>query len=65
VKVKIELDTDPPLAFDTEQLAMQQPYSFMVRCFTLPDLYAGKKHALVYRNWQRRVKGRDWYDFEW
>ena len=22
-------------------------------------------HALVYRTWQRRVKGRDWYDFEW
>ena len=65
VKVKIELDTDPPLAFDTEQLALQQPYSFMTRCFTLPDLFAGKMHALVYRAWQRRVKGRDWYDFEW
>ena len=65
VKVKIELDTDPPLAFDTEQLVLQQPYSFMTRCFTLPDLYAGKMHALVYRAWQRRVKGRDWYDFEW
>jgi len=37
----------------------------MVRCFTLPDLYAGKMHALVYRAWQRRVKGRDWFDFEW
>jgi hypothetical protein len=22
-------------------------------------------HALVYRTWQNRVKGRDWYDFEW
>ena len=65
VKVKIELDTDPPLAFETEQLALQQPYSFMTRCFTLPDLYAGKMHAMVYRAWQRRVKGRDWYDFEW
>lgn len=20
---------------------------------------------MVYRAWQRRVKGRDWYDFEW
>ena len=65
VKVKIELDTDPPLLFETEQLVLQQPYSFMARCFTLPDLYAGKMHALVYRAWQRRVKGRDWYDFEW
>ena len=22
-------------------------------------------HALAYRNWKTRVKGRDWYDFEW
>jgi len=22
-------------------------------------------HALVYRKWGHRVKGRDWYDFEW
>ena len=65
VKVKIELDTDPPLLFNTEQKLLMQPYSFMVRCFTLPDLYAGKMHALVYRAWQHRVKGRDWFDFEW
>ena len=42
-----------------------EPRSFMTRCFTLPDLYAGKMHALVYRAWKNRVKGRDWYDFEW
>lgn len=65
VKIKIELDTDPPLQFDTEQKLLLQPYSFMTRCFTLSDLYAGKMHALVYRAWQRRIKGRDWYDFEW
>lgn len=22
-------------------------------------------HALVFRQWKHRVKGRDWYDFEW
>lgn len=65
LKVKIELDTDPPLLFNTEQKLLMLPYSFMTRCFTLPDLYAGKMHALVYRAWQRRIKGRDWYDFEW
>ena len=65
VKVKIELDIDPPLQFETEQKLLLRPYSFMTRCFTLPDLYAGKMHALVYRAWQRRIKGRDWYDFEW
>ena len=44
---------------------MLEPRSFMTRCFTLPDLFAGKMHALVYRAWKNRVKGRDWYDFEW
>lgn len=65
IRVKIELDTDPPLDFETEQKLLLKPFSFMVRCVTLPDLFAGKIHALVYRNWQTRVKGRDWYDFEW
>lgn len=65
MKVKIELDTDPPLAFHTEQCYLSEPYAFPVRCFTLPSLYAGKMHALIYRAWQRRLKGRDWYDFEW
>lgn len=37
----------------------------MTRCYTLPDLYAGKMHALLFRNWKSRVKGRDWFDFEW
>lgn len=65
VKIKIEVDTQPPLKFDTEQRLLLLPQSFMVRCFTLPDLFAGKMHALVYRAWKNRVKGRDWYDFEW
>lgn len=65
VKIKIEVDTQPPLKFDTEQRLLLLPQSFMVRCFTLPDLFAGKMHALVYRTWKNRVKGRDWYDFEW
>lgn len=65
VKIKIEVDTQPPLNFRTEQKLLLQPHSFMTRCFTLPDLFAGKMHALVYRGWKNRVKGRDWYDFEW
>ena len=65
IKVKIELDTNPPLGFDTEQRPLFKPFSFMTRCVTLPYLYAGKMHALAFRNWKTRVKGRDWYDFEW
>lgn len=65
IKIKIEVDTQPPLNFGTEQKLLLQPHSFMTRCFTLPDSFAGKMHALVYRGWKNRVKGRDWYDFEW
>ena len=65
IKIKIEVDTQPPLNFRTEQNLLLQPHSFMTRCFTLPDLFAGKMHALVYMGWKNRVKGRDWYDFEW
>ena len=65
IKIKIEVDTQPPLNFRTEQKLLLQPHSFMTRCFTLSDLFAGKMHALVYRGWKNRVKGRDWYDFEW
>lgn len=65
MKVKIELDTDPPLGFQTELRRLELPYSFSMCCFTLPCLYAGKMHALAFRNWKTRVKGRDWYDFEW
>ena len=65
IKIKIEVDTQPPHLFSTEQKLLLQPVSFMTRCFTLPDLFAGKMHALVFRGWKNRVKGRDWYDFEW
>lgn len=65
LKIKIEVDIQPPLKFQTEQKLLLRPFSFMTRCFALSDLYAGKMHALVFRAWKNRVKGRDWYDFEW
>ena len=65
IKITIEVDTQPPMSFHTEQKLQLLPESFMTRCFTLPCLYAGKMHALVYRAWKKRVKGRDWYDLEW
>ncbi|MES3006306.1 MAG: nucleotidyl transferase AbiEii/AbiGii toxin family protein [Pseudomonadota bacterium] len=65
IKIKFEVDTDPPMHFATEEKLLLQPYSFYTKCFVLPDLFAGKMHALLYRNWRTRVKGRDWFDFEW
>jgi predicted nucleotidyltransferase component of viral defense system len=65
IKIKIEVDKQPPLGFDTEEKLLSQPFSFYVKCFALPDLFAGKMHALLFRKWQNNVKGRDWYDMEW
>lgn len=65
IKIKIEIDTHPPLGFETEEKLLLQPYSFYVKVFTLEDLFAGKMHALLFRKWGNNVKGRDWYDMEW
>jgi predicted nucleotidyltransferase component of viral defense system len=65
IKIKLEVDRKPPLGFHTEERLLLRPFSFYVKCFSLPDLFAGKIHALLFRNWQERVKGRDWYDLEW
>ncbi|MDB5200048.1 MAG: hypothetical protein JWO92_2011 [Chitinophagaceae bacterium] len=65
IKIKLEIDTDPPPGFETEEKLLLKPYSFYVKCFTAPDLFAGKMHALLFRKWKTNVKGRDWYDMEW
>ena len=65
MKIKIEVDRQPPLNFKTEEKLLLRPFSFYVKCFTKPSLFAGKMHALLFRKWLNRVKGRDWYDLEW
>jgi predicted nucleotidyltransferase component of viral defense system len=65
LKIKLEVDTDPPPGFSTETKYLLQPIPFAVRAFALPDLFAGKMHAVLCRKWKTRVKGRDWYDLVW
>ncbi|MBW6482313.1 MAG: nucleotidyl transferase AbiEii/AbiGii toxin family protein [Vicingaceae bacterium] len=65
LKIKIEVDRQPSLNFKTEEKLLLRPFSFYVKCFTKPSLFAGKMHALLFRKWKNRVKGRDWYDLEW
>ncbi len=65
MKIKIEIDKTPPLLFTKEIKVLDKPYSFYVSTMTLPSLFAGKMHAVLYREWRSRVKGRDWYDFDW
>lgn len=65
LRIKLEVDTDPPGGFETESRYLLQPIPFAVRVYSLPDLFAGKLHAILCRRWQTRVKGRDWYDLVW
>jgi predicted nucleotidyltransferase component of viral defense system len=65
IKIKFEVDTNPPLKFQTTSHTLLLPTTFNIIAMTQPNLYAGKLHALLFRNWKTKVKGRDWYDFEW
>lgn len=65
LKIKFEVDVNPPLKFQTESKTLLLPKTFNIITMTLPNLYAGKMHAVLCRKWKTRVKGRDWYDFEW
>ncbi|CAN5457060.1 nucleotidyl transferase AbiEii/AbiGii toxin family protein [soil metagenome] len=66
LKIKLEVDTDPPGGFETEAKTLLQPVAFSVNTYKQPDLFAGKIHAILQRNWKGgRIKGRDYYDFVW
>ena len=65
MRIRVDVDTDPPPLAEYEVLTLLTPIPFQVRLFTLPCLFAGKLHAILCRNWQERVKGRDFYDFIW
>lgn len=65
LKIRMEIDLEPPGAFSTENKYLLQPVPFSVKTLVLPDLFAGKMHAILCREWKTRVKGRDWYDLVW
>ena len=65
LKVKIEVDIDPPPKFNTEMKTVVSPRTCWVRSYDLPGLFAGKVSAALFRKWKNRVKGRDWYDVAW
>lgn len=65
LKIKLEVDTDPPQGFTTQTRYLLQPVPCAVRVYALSDLFAGKMHAVLCRRWKNRVKGRDWYDLVW
>lgn len=65
IKIKLEVDIDPPPHAQYINELVISPVSFYVLTLKKSYLFAGKMHALLYRAWKGRVKGRDWYDLIW
>jgi len=62
MKIKVEVDTNPPRLADLESRYLDWPDTVPVICHDLPTGFAGRLHALLCREY---AKGRDWYDFVW
>lgn len=62
IRIKLEIDTNPPRGASVENRFHDFPLNFAVTSHTLPSLFAGKTHSLLCRDY---IKGRDWYDFLW
>ena len=62
LRVKLEVDADPPSGATYETKYLDFPFPSAIRVFDPPSLFAGKVHALLCREY---LKGRDWYDFIW
>jgi predicted nucleotidyltransferase component of viral defense system len=62
IKVKIEIDTDPPKGAIYKNEFIDFPEDFQVLAYDPSSLMSGKIHALLCREYS---KGRDWYDFSW
>lgn len=65
VKIKLEVDTNPPLDFEIESKTLLRPTPYRISSMTKSCLFAGKMHAILCRSWVSRSKGRDWYDLVW
>lgn len=63
IKIKFEVDTNPPpkASYETRYQLLPSPYE--IQLYDAPSLFAGKIHAVICRGWKNRVKGRDLYDF--
>jgi predicted nucleotidyltransferase component of viral defense system len=65
MKIKLEIDRDPAIGFSSDTRYHLYPIPFTIKTMTLPDLFAGKMHALLCRTIRTNIKGRDWYDLIW
>lgn len=62
IKIKLEIDVNPPLGSGEASSFLDFPLDYEVRHQDLPSNFALKIHALLCRGF---LKGRDWFDFSW
>ncbi len=65
LKIKFEVDTQPPVNFNSEEVLHLKPAPFYIHTMSKSSLFSGKMHAVLCRSWKGRAKGRDWYDLVW
>ncbi len=63
IKVKLEVDVNPPEFATFENKFRLLPIPYQVTLYDKPSLFAGKLHAVICRGWKSRIKGRDLYDY--
>lgn len=63
IKIKIEVDTNPPHGATFEFKYGLLPIPYKVRLYDKESLFSGKLHAVICRGWNNRFKGRDLYDY--
>ena len=63
VKIKFEVDINPPEYAGFEHKYRLLPTPYEVNLYDMPSLFAGKIHAVLCRAWKSRIKGRDLYDY--
>ena len=62
IRIKLEIDTNPPEHSGEATTFLDFPADYEVRHQDLSSNFALKIHALLCRGY---LKGRDWYDFSW
>ena len=62
VRIKLEVDTNPPAGATLDTRFITFPVTSAVTCMDLASGFGSKCHALLCRDY---TKGRDWYDFIW
>ena len=65
MKIKLEVDINPPKYGEYEVKYLLNPIPFSVKLFSESSLFAGKLLDLLCRAWKTKVKGRDLYDYVW